>query len=225
MIYFLEDDNNIRELVVYTLNSTVQEAKGFEKPSLFWEAMEQQIPDLILLDIMLPEEDGLQVLAKLRNMPATQHIPVMMLTAKGSEYDKVVGLDRGADDYLAKPFGMMELSARVRALLRRSSMDGNHTEYQIGQLYVDPAKHIVKADGVDILLTLKEFELLCFLLKHQGFVLNRDQILNEIWGYEFDGESRTVDVHIRTLRQKLGQCGNYIETIRGFGYKIGGELV
>lgn len=223
MIYFLEDDNSIRELVVYTLNSTVQEAKGFERPSLFWEAIKQQLPNLILLDIMLPEEDGLQVLKKLRSAPATQQIPVMMLTAKGSEYDKVVGLDQGADDYLAKPFGMMELSARVRALLRRGSVGEKDTAYQIGQLYVNPSKHVVTVEGQEVLLTFKEFELLSFLLKHQGFVLDRDRILNEIWGYEFDGESRTVDVHIRTLRQKLGSCGDYIETIRGLGYKIGGE--
>lgn len=223
MIYFLEDDNSIRELVVYTLNSTVKEAKGFEKPSLFWAAMEQQLPELVLLDIMLPEEDGLSILRKIRSTSTTQHIPVMMLTAKGSEYDKVVGLDQGADDYIAKPFGMMELTARVRALLRRSSQEKMNTDYQIGSLYVSPSKHIVKAEGQEVILTLKEFELLCFLFKHQGFVLDRDRILNEIWGYSFDGESRTVDVHIRTLRQKLGTCGDYIETIRGIGYKIGGE--
>ena len=223
MIYFLEDDNSIRELVVYTLNSTVKEAKGFERPSLFWAAIERQLPELILLDIMLPEEDGLQVLKKLRNMPATQTIPIMMLTAKGSEYDKVIGLDQGADDYLAKPFGMMELTARVRALLRRNHSVEQNVEYQIGSLYVCPSKHIVKAEEQEVSLTLKEFELLCFLFKHRGFVLDRDRILNEIWGYGFDGESRTVDVHIRTLRQKLGTCGDYIETIRGIGYKIGGE--
>ena len=223
MIYILEDDHNIRELVVYTLNSTVQETKGFEKPSFFWEAIKQQLPDLILLDIMLPEEDGLQVLNKLRSAPATQQLPVMMLTAKGSEYDKVIGLDQGADDYLAKPFGMMELSARVRALLRRGSATQFCETYQIGQLSVNPSKHVVMVEGREVLLTYKEFELLCFLLQHQGFVLDRDRILNQIWGYEFDGESRTVDVHIRTLRQKLGPCGDYIETIRGFGYKMGGE--
>lgn len=223
MIYFLEDDNSIRELVIYTLNSTVGEAKGFEKPSLFWAAMEKQLPDVILLDIMLPEEDGLQILKKLRSTPSAQHIPVMMLTAKGSEYDKVIGLDQGADDYLAKPFGMMELTARVRALLRRSNQTAKNTDYQWGNLYVSPSKHIVKADGQEVPLTLKEFELLCFLFKHQGFVLDRDRILNEIWGYAFDGESRTVDVHIRTLRQKLGNCGDCIETVRGVGYKIGGK--
>lgn len=223
MIYFLEDDNNIRELVIYTLNSTVMEAKGFEKPSLFWAGMEKQLPDLILLDIMLPEEDGLQILKKLRSTPATQDIPVMLLTAKGSEYDKVIGLDQGADDYVAKPFGMMELAARVRALLRRSNHSEKHSEYQLGSLFVSPSKHIVKAEGQEISLTLKEFELLCLLFKHRGIVLDRDRILNEIWGYAFDGESRTVDVHIRTLRQKLGTCGDYIETIRGVGYKIGGE--
>ncbi len=223
MIYFLEDDNNIRELVIYTLNSTVMEAKGFEKPSFFWKAMEQRLPDLILLDIMLPEEDGLQILKKLRSAPATKELPIMLLTAKSSEYDKVIGLDQGADDYMAKPFGMMELTARVRALLRRSKNGVQDPDYQVGELFVSPSKHIVRAEGQEVTLTLKEFELLCFLLKHQGFVLNRDQILNEIWGYGFDGESRTVDVHIRTLRQKIGACGDYIETVRGIGYKIGGE--
>ncbi len=222
MIYFVEDDNSIRELVIYTLGSAGLQAEGFERPSLFWAAMEQQIPKLILLDIMLPEEDGLSILRNLRNNRKTKDIPVMMLTAKGSEFDKVIGLDSGADDYLPKPFGMMELLARVKALLRRTkSEDGSAGIYQIGCLYVCPDKHIVRVNGNDVTLTFKEFEMLCFLLRNRDIVLTRDQFLNQVWGYNFDGENRTVDVHIRTLRQKLGDAGAYIKTIRGIGYKIG----
>ncbi len=222
MIYFVEDDNSIRELVVYTLTSTGMQAEGFEKPSLFWKAIEQKLPDLILLDIMLPEEDGLSILRKLRSSKNTARIPVMMLTAKGSEFDKVIGLDAGADDYLPKPFGMMELLARVKALLRRSRADAaGSDEFRIGSLYVCPDKHIVQVDGNDIALTFKEFEMLCLLLRNRDIVLTRDQFLNRVWGYNFDGENRTVDVHIRTLRQKLGSAGSYIRTIRGIGYKIG----
>lgn len=180
------------------------------------------MPRLILLDIMLPEEDGIQILKKLRASAKTAKIPVMMLTAKGSEYDKVLGLDCGADDYMPKPFGMMELLARVKALIRRSETTAfSPTEYRVGNLYVCPSKHITKVDGTDVSLTLKEFEMLCMLLKNKGIVLTRDQILNAVWGYSFDGESRTVDVHIRTLRQKLGSAGDCIETVRGIGYKIG----
>ena len=180
------------------------------------------MPRLILLDIMLPEEDGIQILKKLRVSAKTAKIPVMMLTAKGSEYDKVLGLDCGADDYMPKPFGMMELLARVKALIRRSETTAfSPTEYRVGNLYVCPSKHITKVDGTDVSLTLKEFEMLCMLLKNKGIVLTRDQILNAVWGYSFDGESRTVDVHIRTLRQKLGSAGDCIETVRGIGYKIG----
>lgn len=221
MIYFVEDDDSIRELVIYTLNSQGFEADGFALPSSFWEAMEKRIPQLILLDIMLPQEDGLQILKRIRASAVTKKLPVIMLTARGSEFDKVIGLDNGADDYLPKPFGMMELLARIRALLRRTQED-TAAEYTIGKLYVCPAKHIVKAGGAPVILTLKEFELLCLLLASNGKVLTRAQILDKIWGYEFDGESRTVDVHIRTLRQKLGDCGDYIETVRGIGYKIGG---
>ncbi len=222
MIYFVEDDNSIRELVVYTLTSTGMQAEGFEKPSLFWKALEQRTPDLILLDIMLPEEDGLSILRKLRSSKKTARIPVMMLTAKGSEFDKVIGLDAGADDYLPKPFGMMELLARVKALLRRSRADAAVSdEFHVGSLYVCPDKHIVQVDGNDVSLTFKEFEMLCLLLRNRDIVLTRDQFLNRVWGYNFDGENRTVDVHIRTLRQKLGSAGSYIRTIRGIGYKIG----
>ena len=221
MIYLVEDDNSIRELIVYTLSNTGLEAKGFALPSLFWQALEEQTPNLILLDIMLPEEDGLEILKKLRKRSSTQNIPVMMLTAKGSEYDKVVGLDCGADDYVPKPFGMMELIARIKALLRRAGNVTNEAEYSVGNLYVCPSKHVVKVDGETVNLTLKEFEMLCLLLENRGIVLTRDQMLNRIWGYSFDGESRTVDVHVRTLRQKLGSAGDLIETVRGIGYKIG----
>ena len=221
MIYFLEDDNSIRELVVYTMNSTGYDAVGFAKPAEFWAAMEQEMPSLVLLDIMLPEEDGLQILKKLRANPLTKKLPVMMLTAKDSEYDKVLGLDSGADDYVPKPFGMMELMARIKALLRRAGpQESDDKEYILDKLYVSPSRHLVKVDGKEVSLTLKEFELLCFLLENDGMVLTRDKILARIWGYDFDGETRTVDVHVRTLRQKLGECGAFIETVRGVGYKI-----
>ena len=225
MIYMLEDDASIRKLVVYTLNSQGMETQGFERPSEFWKAMEQQLPQLLLLDIMLPEEDGLSVLRKLRTNPETKKLPVLLLTAKGSEYDKVMGLDMGADDYVVKPFGMMELMARIRAALRHVSNEHQEEEnYRIGTLFVDPRRHIVRDGEREVALTLKEFQLLCLLLERPGTVFTRDQILNTIWGYEFDGASRTVDVHVRTLRQKLGKSGDGIETVRGVGYKITGEV-
>ena len=219
MIYLLEDDANIRSFVLYALTNSGLEATGFERPSEFWEAMNGELPELVLLDIMLPEEDGLSVLAKLRKAPKTAALPVIMLTAKGSEYDKVIGLDSGADDYIVKPFGTMELISRIKALLRRTSSSAEK-EYKCGGLYVNPAKHIVKADGAEIQLTFKEFELLCYLLENAGNVLTREKILAKVWDYGFAGESRTVDVHIRTLRQKLGCCGDMIETVRGVGYKF-----
>ncbi len=219
MIYLIEDDANIRELVVYTLNSTGLPAEGFALPSLFWGKMKKEKPDLILLDIMLPEQDGLSILQKLRATPDTQHIPVIMLTAKASEIDKVRGFEYGADDYIAKPFGVMELVARVKARLRGAVKPTE--EYTVGAVYVCPKKHIITVDGEAVSVTRKEFEMLCFLLENRGAVLTRDQILNHIWGYAFDGENRTVDVHIRTLRQKLGEKGDIIETIRGIGYKVG----
>jgi two-component system alkaline phosphatase synthesis response regulator PhoP len=172
---------------------------------------------------MLPEEDGLSILSKLKSETMTLDIPVIMLTAKGTELDKVKGFDLGADDYIAKPFGMMELVARVKARLRNVKSHCKHSEYNVKNLYVCLEKHIVKVDGQSVQLTLKEFEMLCLLLKNRNVVLNRDQILNNIWGYSFDGESRTVDVHIRTLRQKLGSAGDVIETVRGLGYKIAGD--
>lgn len=222
MIYMLEDDNNIRNYVMYALNNSAgMQAEGFEKPSDFWKAIHHQLPDVILLDIMLPEEDGLSVLGKLRKNAETKNIPVIMLTAKDTVYDKIVGLDSGADDYLAKPFETMELIARINVWLRRTEKITEQTEFTYDGLYVSAQKHIVRANGKDITLTLKEFELLCLLMKHQGTVFNRDQILRTIWGYEFDGENRTVDVHVRKLREKLGDCADVIETVRGIGYKIG----
>ena len=220
MIYLVEDDSSIRELVIYTLNSTGLEAVGFEKPSMFWSAMESELPSLLILDVMLPEESGIEILQKLRADSRTEKLPVIMATAKSSEYDKINGLESGADDYIAKPFSMMEMVARVKALLRRVEYKVNEGEYIVGSLYVCPEKHIVKVSGEEVTLTLKEFEMLCFLLRNRGIVLTRDQLLNKVWGYSFDGESRTVDVHIRTLRQKLGSTGDIIKTIRGVGYKI-----
>lgn len=222
MIYCLEDDSSIREMIIYTLQSYGMEAKGFDRPSAFWKAMENSTPDLLLLDIMLPEEDGLSILQKLRSATTTANLPILMLTAKSSEYDKVVGLDHGADDYLAKPFGIMELLARIRALLRRIERASDHKaqEYTAGTLYVNTARHVVMVSGKEVALTNKEYHLLLLFLEHPGIVFSRDQLLDRIWGYSFDGESRTVDVHIRTLRTKLGECGEMVETVRGIGYKF-----
>ena len=223
MIYLLEDDTNIRNFVVYALNNSGLEAEGFELPSQFWTAVEKKKPSMAILDIMLPEEDGLSVLRKLRESSETKDLPIIMLTAKSTEYDKVIGLDGGADDYVAKPFGTMELVARVKALLRRAEPVSDGKEYSIGPLLLNPDKHIIRVDGQDVALTLKEFQLLCYLIRNKGNVMTRDRILQEIWGYEFDGENRTVDVHIRTLRSKLGKAGDLIETVRGIGYRIGGK--
>ena len=220
MIYLLEDDDSIRKLVIYGLESQGYEAQGFELPSLFWKAMGKQLPELILLDIMLPEEDGLTILQKLRSASATKKIPVIMLTAKNTEYDRVIGLDNGADDFVSKPFGMMELVARVRAVLRRTEPASSSTEYQVGPLYVSPERHIVKVNGQDVTLTYKEFEILCLLLENEGVVLTRSVLMDRIWGCEFERENRTLDVHIRTLRAKLGEAGSCIETVRGVGYKL-----
>ena len=221
MIYLLEDDDSIRDFVIYTLNSQGLEARGFERPSAFWEAMEEKLPALALLDIMLPEEDGVSVLKKLRSDPRTLRLPIIMLTAKGTEYDKVLGLDAGADDYVAKPFGMMELLSRIRALLRRTAAEPG--TYQCGCLTVDEPRHTVTVEGRDVVLTQKEFELLCLLLRNRGQVITRERLIEQVWGYAFTGETRTVDVHVRTLRQKLGPAGAYVQTVRGYGYKIDGE--
>lgn len=223
MIFCVEDDDNIRELVIYTLETTGLEARGFADGTAFMETLAFDTPELVLLDIMLPGEDGLEILKKLKNSSKTKDIPVIMVTAKGSEYDKVVGLDSGADDYVTKPFGMMELISRIKAVLRRSGKQQDKTKLSVGGISLDTKKHEVKVDGEQVVLTLKEFELLEKLMRNQGIVLTRDQLLTEIWGYDFDGETRTVDVHIRTLRQKLGEQGSLVKTVRGVGYRIGGE--
>lgn len=220
MIYILEDDDSIRKLVSYALESQDMTCRGFATPSEFWCAIENKKPDLLLLDVMLPEEDGISVLKKLRASSATRDLPVIMLTAKGTEYDKVIGLDSGADDYIAKPFGMMELVSRIKAVLRRSSGKPIAVFDQIEGLYMDTQRHVVTVDGEIVNLTLKEFSLLRELLVADGAVLGRDTLLNRIWGYDYTGESRTVDVHIGTLRQKLGRLGEHIDTVRGVGYRI-----
>ena len=217
MIYLVEDDDSIRELVLYTLHTTGFEAEGFRNAADFWQALEKELPQLVLLDIMLPDEDGLHILKRLRAGAETADLPVMMLTAKSSEYDRVVGLDSGADDYMPKPFGMMELVSRVRALLRRAAKPAAEDKlFTAGSLAVDVKRRAVTVDGEPVILTYKEFELLCYLLENRGVVLSRDQILTKIWDYNYSGETRTVDVHIRTLRQKLGDAGALIETVRGW---------
>lgn len=222
MIYCVEDDSNIRELVVYTLNTTGFEACGFEDGKAFLEALALETPELILLDIMLPGEDGLAILRKLKNSSKTKDVPVIMVTAKSAEYDKVMGLDGGADDYVTKPFGMMELVSRIKAVLRRTKREKKEEEFSIGNLKLNVKKHEVTVDGNAVTLTLKEFELLNRLAQNQNIVLTRDRLLEEIWGYDFSGETRTVDVHVRTLRQKLGSAGELIQTVRGVGYRLGG---
>ncbi len=220
MIYILEDDDNIRELVVYTLNQSGFEATGFALPSEMFKALAKQRCQLLLLDIMLPEKDGITVLKEIRAGKETENIPVVMLTAKGSEYDKVICLDSGADDYITKPFGMMELVSRVKAVLRRTKPKNNTEMIQIDDLTIIPKSHIVKVKDQEVALTMKEYELLLLLSRHPGQVFSRDDLLEKIWGYAFDKENRTVDVHIRTLRVKLKECGSYIETVRGVGYKL-----
>ena len=223
MIYCVEDDAGIRELVVYTLRNTGFEADGFEDGAALTAALKKCKTQLILLDIMLPGEDGITILRRLRAAPDTAKIPVILLTAKNTEYDKVVGLDTGADDYIPKPFGMMEFIARVRAVLRRAGKEEKENDVlETGDLQIQVKQHQVLAKGEKVTLTLKEFELLKFLMENKGIVLTRDRLLGHVWGYDFDGETRTVDVHVRTLRQKLGECGELIETVRGVGYRIGG---
>lgn len=219
MIYCLEDDDSIRELILYTLNLSGLPARGFSAPSLFWNALHEELPELVLLDIMLPEEDGLSILKKLRANPATASLPILMTTAKGAEYDKVVGLDLGADDYLAKPFGMMELVSRIKALLRRTQRSAPPARLCCGALVLDPDEHSVLLSGVPLELTLKEYELLHFLMKNPGRAFSREQLLLAVWDSSYAGETRTVDVHIATLRQKLGEEGRRIATVRGVGYK------
>lgn len=223
MIYLLEDDDSIRKLVLYGLDSQGFQAMGFALPSEFWRAMDAEMPELVLLDIMLPEEDGLSILRKLRARPATKRLPIIMLTAKNSEYDRVIGLDHGADDFVSKPFSMLELIARIRAVLRRAEPAQASGDFSLGLLFVSPDRHEVKVGGKDVTLTNKEFELLCLLLRNKGIVLTRATLMDRVWGFESERENRTLDVHIRTLRVKLGEAGSYIETVRGIGYKIGGE--
>ena len=219
MIFCLEDDISIRELMIYTLKSAGFEAEGFENSASFWSRMKETIPELILLDVMLPDEDGITVLKKLRKSPVTDDIPVIMATAKGSEYDKIVGLDSGADDYLVKPFGMMEMVSRIKAVLRRSGRK-NTALLSMGNIILNERDHIVKVDDRITELTLKEYELLKLFISNPGRAFTRDNLLVTIWGVDFVGETRTVDVHIGTLRTKLGNSGYYIKTVRGVGYKM-----
>ena len=221
MIYCVEDDTAIRELMVYTLKASGFEARGFADAKDFWDAVDSEVPNLVLLDIMLPGEDGITVLEKLRNRADTRTVPVIMASAKSTEYDKVSGLDRGADDYLAKPFGMMEMVSRVRAVLRRSAAPQDDKTLRSGNIELNIGEHRVIANGIDVQLTLKEFELLRLFMENPGHVFSRESLLSRIWGEDFIGESRTVDVHIGTLRAKLGETGDSIETVRGVGYRMG----
>lgn len=220
MIFCVEDDTSSRELMIYTLNSAGFDAKGFPESTEFWKAIETETPELIMLDIMLPGEDGIEILKKLRSKTATKDIPVIMATAKGTEYDKVIGLDTGADDYLVKPFGMMEMVSHIKAVLRRTAPKTSKNILSTGKLSVNLDEHSVFANGEKVMLTLKEFELLRIFMENPGRVFGRDILLEKIWGTEFYGETRTVDVHIGTLRTKLGECGEYIETVRGVGYRM-----
>jgi two-component system alkaline phosphatase synthesis response regulator PhoP len=219
----VEDDASIRELVVYTLQSTGFEAQGMSDAQSFYDALKVTLPELVILDIMLPGEDGLSILKHIRGSEKTKDIPVIVASAKGTEYDKVIGLDIGADDYIPKPFGMMELVSRVRAVLRRSALKNTSQQIAVGDIRLNTQNHMVFSDGKEVVLTLKEFELLRTMMENPGRVFTRDTLLGDIWGYGFDGETRTVDVHIRTLRQKLGDAGDQIETVRGVGYRIGGK--
>ncbi|MDE7333742.1 MAG: response regulator transcription factor [Lachnospiraceae bacterium] len=220
MIFCVEDDNGARDLMIYTLNSAGFEARGFSCGLDFWNALEEEIPKLVMLDIMLPGEDGIAILKRLRSMAATAEVPVVMATAKGTEYDKVIGLDLGADDYLAKPFGMMEMVSRVKAVLRRSRPKEDTRVLKAGCLELNIGEHTVFTGGERIGLTLKEYELLRIFMDNPGRVFTREVLLQSVWGSGYAGETRTVDVHIGTLRSKLGNCGNYIETVRGVGYRM-----
>ena len=222
-IYCVEDDSNIKELIVYTLGVTGFQARGLNDGKELFEALSdsgRSLPDLILLDIMLPGEDGISILRRLKENARFRDIPIIMLTAKGAEYDKVQALDLGADDYVTKPFGMMELVSRIKAVLRRASSYSKDDTVRFGRLEISEKKRSVLADGEQIVLTNKEFELLSRLVRNPGIVLTREELLDEIWGHDFSGESRTLDVHIATLRQKLGAAGEVIETIRGVGYRL-----
>lgn len=221
MIFCAEDDSNIRELIVYTLNSIGMQAEGLEDGEALVRALEECEPELILLDIMLPGKDGIQILQELKEKKSTREIPIIMVTAKGAEYDVVNGLDLGADDYVCKPFGMMELVSRVKAVLRRTKKE-EQPQLTVGNVKMDAKRHEVVVCGENIILTLKEYELLQYLMKHPDVVVTREQLLGDVWGYDYVGETRTLDVHIRTLRQKLKTEGEMIQTIRGVGYRFGG---
>ena len=223
MIYCVEDDAAIRDIEVYALRSTGFEAEGFENGEELFAAVKKRLPELIILDVMLPGEDGLEILKRIRFSALTRSVPVIMATARGEEYDKITGLDSGADDYLVKPFGMMEMVSRVRAVLRRTGGAGPAREaapLALGPLTLDTAAHTVSVGGRGVTLTLKEFELLRTMMAKPGVVFTRDRLLSEVWGTDYDGETRTVDVHIRTLRQKLGEAGGLIGTVRGVGYRM-----
>lgn len=222
MIYYVEDDESIRELVVYTLSQMGMETQGFSCGDEFWSALDKKQPDLILLDVMLPGEDGLHMLQKLHKDAKTTDIPVVLITAKGTEFDKVKGLDLGADDYIVKPFGMSELIARVRARLRRVVPSQNADVLTAGCLTLDKREHSVRIDQRYLTLTMKEYDLLCLLMENQGMAFSRDRLLDAVWDYDYDGGTRTVDVHIQTLRAKLGKCSTMIETVRGVGYRFRG---
>lgn len=224
LIYCVEDDKNIRELIVYALKSGGAQAEGFADAVEFYAGLKTAKPSLLLLDIMLPGTDGLSILGDLKSKKETRDIPVILLTAKGSEYDKVLGLDAGADDYIAKPFSVLELLSRVRAVLRRSAPEPAAQDLQIGPLRLLAAQRRVLLEGEELVLTFKEFELLQHLMQNEDRVLSRDKLLETIWGYDFKGETRTVDVHIRNLRQKLGDFSDMIEAVRGVGYRIRGRI-
>ena len=224
MIYCVEDDAAIRDIEVYALRSTGFEAEGLENGAELFAALKKQLPELIILDVMLPGDDGLEILRRLRLSSVTRNVPVIMATARGAEYDKISGLDSGADDYLVKPFGMMEMVSRVRAVLRRTSPGREESPISIGGITLDPSTHTVTANGRAVTLTLKEFDLLRELMEKPGTVFTRDRLLSEVWGTDYDGETRTVDVHIRTLRQKLGEAGSMIGTVRGVGYRLEAEI-
>ena len=220
MIYCVDDDPAILDLMIYTLKLGGLTAQGFPDAPALWEAMKNERPQLIVLDIMLPGEDGISVLKKLRSSPLTETIPVIMATARGDEYDRVIGLDLGADDYLSKPFSMMEMVSRIKAVLRRTSLQDTRLLYQHKDLIMDHSRHQVTCKGREVILTMKEYEILKLFMENIGMVLSRDQLLLAVWGANYTGETRTIDVHIGTLRSKLGDCGELIQTIRGVGYRM-----
>ena len=220
MIWCVEDDASIRDIEVYALRSTGFEATGFENGTSFWQALQHETPELVVLDVMLPGLDGIELLRRMRASDAYSHIPVVMATAKGSEYDKIQGLDLGADYYLTKPFGVMELVSCVKAVLRRCAPQKVSQLLTPRDLSLDPERHTITVNGARVDLTLKEFELLRLLLLHPGVAFTREKLMERVWGTDYLGETRTVDMHVRTLRQKLGACGEMIETVRGVGYRL-----